>query len=499
MKNSVDCGASEPDALFSSTARDAARPAGRQDAKNSRVEEPSLSSLGSRRSASQHLQENGADFKVGISSNSDDNDDSDDDDDTMNCAKAQPARAPFAKLKELDHSQSDVFMRNFLKAARDGSARTGHVALDESIKVAPGAPATGLLSGSDHLRVDGVNNDHDSFDVSSSSRMDSWSESLSQDNSVEEGKIKNINSNSRPRTSHRTGGPGRGFATQSAAGRGCGQRSPRTRGQSRSQTTGENEKLESVRSRYKNLLGADNSAGGRNRLAERRSMGVGRGRGRGRGLLRMSSTRSFDELPDNILEQTSRRRGVKQSKFKRMPAGSSSRSLKKFGNMEANLTDPVARHRGERAKSMGFIRGGSFRNDEASMPSGSPLTNRMSVAFGASREQSHYHAKVIRKRRNTDLQTGGETLREVVCQRIIDYPLAMDPTERRRKVAFRTARESGHQSTMHLETDHDGPQYRLQSKIRASGVRIHGTIILWVFVKLANISFSPRFSNTSTV
>lgn len=93
--------------------------------------------------------------------------------------------------------------------------------------------------------------------------------------------------------------------------------------------------------------------------------------------------------------------------------------------------------------------------------------NRISVAFGASREQAHYQPKVIRKSRKTDIQTGGDAHREVVCQRIIDYPEAMDPTERRRKMVMRTGTDAQHRGQS-MHGAYIEPQYRLQSRCQHS-------------------------------
>jgi hypothetical protein len=90
------------------------------------------------------------------------------------------------------------------------------------------------------------------------------------------------------------------------------------------------------------------------------------------------------------------------------------------------------------------------------------------LAFGASREQAHYQPTVIRKSRKLDIQTGGETYREVVCQRIIDYPEAMNPAERRRKQLMRRAEEE-EKNRASLHGVIDEPQYRLHSKLQSSG------------------------------
>jgi hypothetical protein len=92
-------------------------------------------------------------------------------------------------------------------------------------------------------------------------------------------------------------------------------------------------------------------------------------------------------------------------------------------------------------------------------------SNRVSVAFGASREQSHYQPVVIRKTKQMDILTGGEIARDVLCQRIIDYPEAMDPNERRRKTVVRTKKENTHQRSMHGITYE--PQYRIQTRVHA--------------------------------
>lgn len=91
--------------------------------------------------------------------------------------------------------------------------------------------------------------------------------------------------------------------------------------------------------------------------------------------------------------------------------------------------------------------------------------NRMSVAFGHSREQSSYQPRTIRKGKRMDLQTGGESYRDVLCQRIIDYPEAMNPNERRRKTVMRTGNDAMKNVSMH--GDYNVPQYRLQSRVHA--------------------------------
>jgi len=114
-------------------------------------------------------------------------------------------------------------------------------------------------------------------------------------------------------------------------------------------------------------------------------------------------------------------------------------------------------------------------------------TNRYSVMFGASREQSHYQPKVIRKSRSCDVQTGGETEREVVAQRIVDYPQAMNPAERRRKMVVRTGHDDFERKSMH--GGYDEPQYRIQSKLLSS-ITVSAMVSVFTFCCLCGHNFS---------
>lgn len=117
----------------------------------------------------------------------------------------------------------------------------------------------------------------------------------------------------------------------------------------------------------------------------------------------------------------------------------------------------------KRSRSMDL--GGSFEDDHSDLRRNSYTRLGVSVAFGASREQSHYQPTVIRKSKKMDLLTGGEMYRDVLCQRIIDYPDAMDPAERRRKTVVRTRKDQTKVRSMH--GTHDERQYRLQSRVHA--------------------------------
>jgi hypothetical protein len=110
--------------------------------------------------------------------------------------------------------------------------------------------------------------------------------------------------------------------------------------------------------------------------------------------------------------------------------------------------------------------GHKYRN--TSSPGAGPR-KMASLAFGISRQQAHYTPKVIRKSNRVDVQTGGETYREVICQRIIDYPLAMNPAERRRKLMMRTENNEFRLASVH--GDVNDPQFRLQSNLHSHAVR----------------------------
>ena len=198
--------------------------------------------------------------------------------------------------------------------------------------------------------------------------------------------------------------------------------------------------------------------GGGSPKRERGRQAPGRGRG-GRGL---GASKAFPDIAD---ENSGSRRG--RPMFQR---AATDRFVYKPDDDDEN--DPRAIPKFKRkGRSLSMDLGSGAKSVEADFVRSGTGGNRYAVAFGASREQSHYQPKIIRKSRKLDIQTGGETQREVICQRIIDYPLAMNPAERRRKVAFRTAKENDNRFSMHGEC-HE-PQYRLQSKVQASGVRIY--------------------------
>ena len=215
----------------------------------------------------------------------------------------------------------------------------------------------------------------------------------------------------------------------------------------------------------RDLLGGSSSGNGlgrgsparAGRGSEGRGPPVGRGRGSG-----MAFSNSFESVPD-ILDENSREKEIRPT-FKRA-------ATERFRNRpEEDEDDPMVipkfRRKG-RSMSMDFGgRKAASLNPEFNR---TVSNNRFSVAFGASREQGFYQPKIIRKSRKIDIQTGGETQREIICHRIIDYPLAMNPADRRRKIAFRTAKENNNRISMH--GDYFEPQFRLQSKIQASGVR----------------------------
>lgn len=184
----------------------------------------------------------------------------------------------------------------------------------------------------------------------------------------------------------------------------------------------------------------------------------GRGRGQtGRGL------RSMDSRPD-INDEASPARREKRGMFKR---AATERFV--YRPEDDDKDDPMAiprfKRRG-RSASMGM---GADVVPNVPDFTRSGTAGRYSVTFGASREQSHFQPKVIRKSHKVDIRTGGENHREVICQRIIDYPLAMNPAERRRKMAFRTTKEHLNRFSMHGEVVI--PQYRLQSKLQATGLK----------------------------
>ncbi|CAB9499706.1 expressed unknown protein [Seminavis robusta] len=142
----------------------------------------------------------------------------------------------------------------------------------------------------------------------------------------------------------------------------------------------------------------------------------------------------------------------------------------KADNEEDTIFKPRFKQKKFRSRSMDLS--GSGRSDEGGPPIVRSATKnsftRYSVAFGASREQNFYQPTVIRKSRKMDIQTGAETYREVICQRIIDYPDAMNPNERRRKTVLRTGPDIHKQESMHglyLE-----PQYRMHTRIQSNAV-----------------------------
>jgi hypothetical protein len=196
---------------------------------------------------------------------------------------------------------------------------------------------------------------------------------------------------------------------------------------------------------------------------------AGRGRegrgggGRGRGLGPKSGT---------LTDVTDEFSAPKPSRM--LARAASERFVFKTAKSKSNEDFPIlnTERKAERSRSMNLSTDGSDQgiwSRAASSRFAISNLNRYSVAFGASREQHHYQPKVIRRSQKMDIQTGGVTAREVVCQRIIDYPEAMNPAERRRKTVVRrgsnrNARESTHGKLFQQ------PQYRIQCKVQTTSV-----------------------------